>query len=77
MSRQSPEEHEYVHFAMIYIDRDGNLCKRASESISESRENILSPRVTSEFLRAVAMSREGHAQSQGKVSIFTPPEVSY
>ncbi|OQE17728.1 hypothetical protein PENFLA_c023G10926 [Penicillium flavigenum] len=61
MSRQSPEEPGYTHFAMIYIDNDGNLCQRASDSISESREAILSPRVTGEFLRAVAMSREAHA----------------
>ncbi|KAJ5448601.1 Protein of unknown function DUF2841 [Penicillium cf. griseofulvum] len=67
-----PEEHEYVHFAIIYIDRDGNLCKRASESISESRENILSPRVTGEFLRAVAMSRESHTQSQVSSGVQLP-----
>lgn len=71
MSRQSPEEPEYAHFAMIYIDSDGNLCQRASDSISESRQTILSPRVTGEFLRAVAMSREAHAaRCQGKVSIY-------
>ncbi|CRL21213.1 Protein of unknown function DUF2841 [Penicillium camemberti] len=50
---------------MIYIDNDGNLCQRASDSIAESRQTILSPRVTSEFLRAVAMSREAaHAPRQ-------------
>jgi hypothetical protein len=78
MSRQSPEEPGYTHFAMIYIDNDGNLCQRASDSISESREAIFSPRVTGEFLRAVAMSREARAtQSQGKasISLFTPHEV--
>ncbi|KAG0160854.1 hypothetical protein PDIDSM_8385 [Penicillium digitatum] len=61
MSRRSPEEPEYAHFAMVYMDKDGNLCQRASDSISESRETILSPRVMGEFLRAVAMSREAHA----------------
>ncbi|KAJ5374496.1 hypothetical protein N7517_006502 [Penicillium concentricum] len=72
MSRQSPEEHEYTHFAMIYIDRDGNLCQRASESISESRQTILSPRVTGEFLRAVAMSRETHTHSQVSPEVQVP-----
>lgn len=72
MSRQSPEEPEYTHFAMIYIDNDGNLCQRASESISESRQTILSPGVTREFLRAVAMSREAAraTQCQGRGSIY-------
>lgn len=76
MSRRSPEEPEYAHFAMIYIDNDGNLCQRASDSISESRQTILSPRVTGEFLRAVAMSREAHAtQCQGKVSTYSTGSV--
>lgn len=70
MSRRSPEGPEYAHFAMIYIDNDGNLCQRASDSVSESRQTILSPRVTREFLRAVAMSREAHTtQCQGRGSI--------
>jgi hypothetical protein len=43
---------------MIYIDREGNLCQRTSESIADSTQDVLSPRVTSEFLRAVARSRE-------------------
>ncbi|OQE43266.1 hypothetical protein PENCOP_c003G07847 [Penicillium coprophilum] len=72
MPRRLPEEHEYAHFAMIYIDRDGNLCQRASESIAESRQTILSPRVTSEFLRAVAMSRETHTPSQVSPEVQVP-----
>ncbi|KAJ5477618.1 hypothetical protein N7530_003127 [Penicillium desertorum] len=73
MSRQSPEEPGYTHFAMIYIDNDGNLCQRASDSISESREAIFSPRVTGEFLRAVAMSREARAtQSQVSPELQVP-----
>lgn len=63
---------------MIYIDNDGNLCQRASDSISESRHTILSPRVTGEFLRAVARSREAHAAQyqvspQVPVSSAAPP----
>ncbi|KAJ5758292.1 uncharacterized protein N7511_006986 [Penicillium nucicola] len=58
MSRQSPEELTYPHFALIYIDRNGNLCQRSSESIAERRERVLTPRVRAEFLRAVAVSGE-------------------
>ncbi|KAJ5138272.1 uncharacterized protein N7515_003120 [Penicillium bovifimosum] len=62
MSRQPPlAEGEYAHYAMIYLDRDGNLCQRASESIADSQQTILSPRVKSEFLRAVRMSTESQA----------------
>ncbi|KAJ5593566.1 hypothetical protein N7537_010470 [Penicillium hordei] len=60
MSRTSPEEPEYAHFAMLYIDSNGNLCQRASDSISESLRSILSPSVTGRFLQAVAMSKETH-----------------
>ncbi|OQD72632.1 hypothetical protein PENDEC_c020G04837 [Penicillium decumbens] len=61
MSRQNRNQQgelTYPHFALIYIDRDGNLCHEASRSIADSRETILSPRVTNEFLRAVARSRD-------------------
>ncbi|CAP99909.1 Pc22g26210 [Penicillium rubens Wisconsin 54-1255] len=71
MSRRSPEEPEYAHFAMVYIDSNGNLCQRASDSISESLQSILSPSVTGRFLQAVAMSRETHGtRRQG---ILVPP----
>ncbi|KGO74237.1 hypothetical protein PITC_084840 [Penicillium italicum] len=61
---------------MIYIDNDGNLCQRASDSISESRQTILSPRVTGEFLRAVAMSRENQTtQCRGRASIYSTRSV--
>lgn len=55
MSNQQ-DELTYPHFALIYIDRDGNLRQRASQSIAHSRDSILSPRVTDAFLRAVATS---------------------
>lgn len=67
MSSQPPrEELTYPHFALIYIDREGNLCQKSSQSVAESRERIFTPRVRDEFLRAVAMSRESQAQSQGE-----------
>ncbi|KAJ5779839.1 hypothetical protein N7457_007559 [Penicillium paradoxum] len=72
MSQPSPEGVNYVHFAMIYIDRDGNLCQRASDSIAESRQTILSPRVTGEFLRAVAMSRESQTQYKSSNEALLP-----
>ncbi|KAJ5679893.1 hypothetical protein N7462_008137 [Penicillium macrosclerotiorum] len=59
MSRQhQQDELAYPHFALIYLDRDGNLHHEASRSIANSRESILSPRVTDAFLRAVAQSSE-------------------
>lgn len=48
----------YQYFALIGIDRDGTLRHETSPSIARSREAILSPQVTHEFLRAVARSRE-------------------
>ncbi|KAJ5087294.1 hypothetical protein N7456_010910 [Penicillium angulare] len=57
MSNQQ-DELTHPHFALIYIDRDGNLRHEASQSVANSRESILSPRVTDAFLRAVARSRE-------------------
>ncbi|KAJ5190201.1 uncharacterized protein N7498_009186 [Penicillium cinerascens] len=66
MSRRNQQgELTYPHFALIYIDRDGNLRHEASRSIANSRETILSPRVTNEFLRAVARSSDlGPSHSQ-------------
>ncbi|KAL5332715.1 hypothetical protein BJX70DRAFT_105153 [Aspergillus crustosus] len=45
-----------LHFAMLYIDADGKLCFDSSSSIANSRQSILSPKVTDSFLRAVARS---------------------
>ncbi|KAF3389426.1 Uncharacterized protein F1880_004497 [Penicillium rolfsii] len=59
MSRQNQQDElAYPHFALIYIDRDGNLRHEASPSIRNSREAILSPGVTNAFLQAVARSGE-------------------
>ncbi|KAJ5769599.1 hypothetical protein N7520_004158 [Penicillium odoratum] len=57
MSNQQ-DELAHPHFALIYIDRDGNLRHEASPSIASSREAILSPRVTDAFLQAVARSED-------------------
>jgi hypothetical protein len=46
----------YPHFALIYIDKDGNLCHETSQSLSNSGEIILPPEVTNVFLEAVARS---------------------
>lgn len=57
MSSQNPPGGlAYPHYALIYIDSDGNLRHEASRSVANSREAILSPRVTNEFLRAVVRS---------------------
>ncbi|CAG8364440.1 unnamed protein product [Penicillium salamii] len=59
MSEHPPTEGPaYPHFAMIYIDGEGNLCQRSSDSVAENRQDIFSPTVIAEFLRAVARSRE-------------------
>ncbi|KAJ5308632.1 hypothetical protein N7508_004011 [Penicillium antarcticum] len=71
MSRQPRDELTYPHFALIYIDSNGNLGQRSSESIAERRERIFTPRVRDEFLRAVASSRESQAV-QGQLPPATP-----
>ncbi|KAJ5930231.1 hypothetical protein N7466_005724 [Penicillium verhagenii] len=66
------DELAHPHFALIYIDRDGNLRHEASPSIANSREAILSPRVTDAFLQAVAMSGEpgpSHSQSSPQITV--------
>ncbi|KAJ5292207.1 hypothetical protein N7478_001458 [Penicillium angulare] len=45
------------HFALIYIDRKGNLRHEVSASIFDSAQSILSPQVTEAFLKAVAEPR--------------------
>ncbi|KAJ5982660.1 hypothetical protein N7451_012760 [Penicillium sp. IBT 35674x] len=47
------------HFALIYIDKEGTLHHETSPSISASFQTILSSRVTTAFLKAVAESCEG------------------
>lgn len=45
------------HFALIYIDQNGQLCYETSPSISgDSVTTVLSPQVLSRFLKAVAES---------------------
>ncbi|KAJ5216244.1 uncharacterized protein N7498_002651 [Penicillium cinerascens] len=58
MSQYQQDDLAYPHFAIIYIDRYGNLRHETSQSIANSRETILSPWVTDAFLRAVARSKE-------------------
>lgn len=48
-----------MHFALIYMDEDGKLRFEASPSIVNNCQTILSPNVTDNFLRAVAMSGQG------------------
>lgn len=67
--QNSPEELEYPHFALIYIDRQGNLRHESSLSVANSRETILSPLVTDEFLRAVQRSSGAQSHSQRKCHI--------
>ncbi|KAJ5815027.1 hypothetical protein N7474_006804 [Penicillium riverlandense] len=51
----------YTHFALIYLDANGNLCLQSSQSIANRCQTILPPRATEAFLRAVALSREAHS----------------
>ncbi|KAJ6114319.1 hypothetical protein N7486_000097 [Penicillium sp. IBT 16267x] len=79
MSNQH-DELAHPHFALIYIDRDGNLRHVASPSIANSRETILSPRVTDAFLQAVARSGEpGPSRSSFEVesgASVSPPKTT-
>ncbi|KAJ6107017.1 hypothetical protein N7512_010534 [Penicillium capsulatum] len=72
VSDDQPDNLAYPHFALIYIDRDGNLRQEASQSIAQSRETILSPRVRDAFLRAVAMSNTGPVSPQFESGAPTP-----
>lgn len=69
MLRQPPQDRKcFQHFALIYIDRDGQLRYETSPSISGgSVKTVLSPRVISKFLKAVAESKEGSYSAQGPV----------
>ncbi|KAJ5087049.1 hypothetical protein NUU61_008356 [Penicillium alfredii] len=60
MSHRRNIELAYPHYALIYIDADGNLRHQSSQSIADSYQTIVSPSVTDAFLRAVARSRETH-----------------
>ncbi|CAI7668131.1 unnamed protein product [Penicillium pancosmium] len=68
---------EYPHFALIYIDRQGNLRHESSLSVANSRETILSPLVTDEFLRAVQRSSgappSGATPSHSQFELGAPP----
>ncbi|KAJ5557350.1 hypothetical protein N7494_001265 [Penicillium frequentans] len=48
-----------THFALIFIDQDGNLRQQISPSIADSTETILSADLITEFMKAVAQSNQG------------------
>ncbi|KAJ5288293.1 hypothetical protein N7508_011068 [Penicillium antarcticum] len=59
MSRNCVHKEMYPrHFALIYIDRDGNLRHQISPSLYGNRANILTAQVTARFLKVVAESEE-------------------
>ncbi|KAJ5743785.1 hypothetical protein N7533_008655 [Penicillium manginii] len=73
MSAQNQQNSpEYPHFALIYIDRQGNLRHESSLSVANSRETILSPLVTDEFLRAVQRSSAA-TPSHSRFELGAPP----
>ncbi|KAJ5101061.1 hypothetical protein N7456_007113 [Penicillium angulare] len=58
MSHQHQQSQKLLeHFALIYVDREGNLRHEVSASIFAGAQSILSPQVTGAFLKAVAESR--------------------
>lgn len=52
--RQQHVTLNYRHYALVYIDRHGNLHHEVSPSIADSSQSILSPEVTTTFLAAAA-----------------------
>ncbi|KAJ5976523.1 hypothetical protein N7481_010230 [Penicillium waksmanii] len=59
MSSQAPQDYTSAqHFALIYIDQYGKIRHQVSPSIVHYRDTILSPQVTTEFLKAVAKSTQ-------------------
>ncbi|KAJ6000910.1 hypothetical protein N7481_001319 [Penicillium waksmanii] len=59
MSSQAPQDYTSAqHFALIYIDQYGKIRHQVSPSLVHYRGTILSPQVTTEFLKAVAKSTQ-------------------
>ncbi|KAJ6027969.1 hypothetical protein N7540_003545 [Penicillium herquei] len=59
VASQVPQDYAPAqHFALIYMDQYGTIHHEVSPSIVHYRDNILSPQVTAEFLKAVANSTE-------------------
>jgi hypothetical protein len=54
------------HYAAIYIDQEGTLRHEWSLSISNHYESVFLPRVTSEFLKAVAESNGSGPPNVGR-----------
>ncbi|KAJ5100831.1 hypothetical protein N7456_006883 [Penicillium angulare] len=70
MSRQPQQCPNFLeHFALIYIDREGNLRHEVSASIFDSAYSILSPQVTGAFLKAVAEPRTSSQLEPFKASL--------
>lgn len=63
------------HFALIYIDREGNLRHEMSPSISNCAQAILSPQVTRQFLKAVAESSESDSSMSAPVLPDSQPLI--
>ncbi|KAJ6088058.1 hypothetical protein N7499_004240, partial [Penicillium canescens] len=53
------DQRAHSHYALIYIDQEGTVRHEWSHSISDHYKSILSPKVTFEFLKAVAESTGG------------------
>ncbi|KAJ5950013.1 hypothetical protein N7454_001597, partial [Penicillium verhagenii] len=60
------------HFALIYIDQGGRLGYETSPSVAASKEAILSPELTTDFLQAVLHS---HERGQSSYQKFHPREI--
>lgn len=52
------------HFALIFIDQEGNLRQQISPSIADSTDTILSADLITEFMKAVAQSNQGWPSTQ-------------
>lgn len=70
------DELGYPHFALIYMDWDGNLRYEASQSIANSLQTILSPGITDTFLLAVARSNEV-VLSHSLCKCYIPRQIQY
>lgn len=68
----SQDERDYPHYAMIYIDHNGNLRHESSPSVAN---NFPNPQVTNEFLRAVARSGEASPSHSQRMS-HTPADIN-
>lgn len=71
-NRTTQDDSSAQYFALIAIDRYGKIHRQVAPSIIHSRDVILNPHVTAEFLKAVANSTEGRRKPSPESACTQP-----